>query len=63
MLLAALFEAGASWVQLRTDVRNTRSAAAIRKLGAVEVGVRQDSRVRRDGSLRRSVFFRIARPE
>jgi RimJ/RimL family protein N-acetyltransferase len=63
LLTAALFEAGAEWVQFRTDERNHRSAAALRKLGARELGVRQDTLVRRDGTVRRSIFFRLERPE
>jgi N-acetyltransferase len=52
-----------SGVQLRTDERNGRSAAAIRKLGAIDLGIRQEQHVRRDGSRRRSRIFRIDRPE
>jgi RimJ/RimL family protein N-acetyltransferase len=59
LLLDVIFRSGARWVQLRTDERNGRSAAAIRKLGARELGVRQDHYVRRDGSQRRSRFFRL----
>ncbi|WP_446222003.1 GNAT family N-acetyltransferase [Nocardia sp. IBHARD005] len=59
MLVRELFEMGAQWISLRTDERNSRSAAAIRKLGALDLGVRQDTVVRRDGSLRRSRFFRL----
>lgn len=62
LLTAALFAAGSSWVQFRTDERNARSAAAIRKLGAMDLGVRQDARVRRDGSIRASAFFRLNAP-
>ncbi|HTW16826.1 MAG TPA: GNAT family protein [Nocardioides sp.] len=62
LLLAALFSHGARWVQLRTDERNERSAAAIRKLGARDLGTHQDVRVRRDGTQRRSLLFRIDRP-
>lgn len=62
LLLTALFIQGAQWVQLRTDERNERSAAAIRKLGARDLGTHQDDRVRRDGTQRRSLLFRIDRP-
>jgi N-acetyltransferase len=62
LLLAVLFDNGAQWVQLRTDERNGRSAAAISKLGATDLGVRDEDHVRRDGSLRRSRMFRIERP-
>lgn len=59
LLTDALFAAGCTWVQFRTDERNHRSAAAIRRLGAVELGVRPDTLVRRDGSRRASAFFRL----
>jgi RimJ/RimL family protein N-acetyltransferase len=62
MLVREVFGLGAAWIRLRTDERNGRSAAAIRKLGAVELGVRQDDLVRRDGSVRRSRFFRLDAP-
>jgi RimJ/RimL family protein N-acetyltransferase len=59
LLLEVTFRNGAQWVQLRTDERNARSAAAIRKLGARDLGVRPDHHVRRDGSQRLSRFFRL----
>jgi RimJ/RimL family protein N-acetyltransferase len=62
LLLAVIFRHGAQWVQLRTDERNARSAAAIRKLGATELGMRQESHVRRDGTRRQSLVFRLDRP-
>jgi len=62
LLLAVIFHHGAQWVQLRTDERNLRSAAAIRKLGATDLGIRQEHFVRRDGTPRRSRIFRINRP-
>ena len=62
LLLAVLFRHGAQWVQLRTDERNGRSAAAIRKLGATDLGIRQEPLVRRDGTRRRSRIFRLGRP-
>lgn len=62
VLFAALFAQGARWIQLRTDERNERSAAAIRKLGASDLGTHQDDRVRRDGTRRRSRLFRVDRP-
>jgi RimJ/RimL family protein N-acetyltransferase len=63
LLLAVIFRHGALWVQLQTDERNGRSAAAIRKLGAAEVGIRSEHLVRRDGTRRRSRIFRLTRPE
>ncbi|MCW2931272.1 MAG: hypothetical protein JWM19_2234 [Actinomycetia bacterium] len=62
LLLAVLFRHGAHWVQLRTDERNGRSAAAIRKLGATDLGIREEQFVRRDGTRRQSRIFRIGRP-
>jgi RimJ/RimL family protein N-acetyltransferase len=63
LLLAILFQHGAQWVQLRTDERNVRSAAAIRKLGATDLGLRQEDLVRRDGTRRTSWIFRLDRDE
>jgi RimJ/RimL family protein N-acetyltransferase len=62
LLFPVVFAHGAQWIQLRTDERNERSAAAIRKLGATDLGVHQDNLVRRDGTRRRSRFFRLNRP-
>lgn len=62
LLLAVIFRHGAEWVQLRTDERNGRSAAAIQKLAATELGSRNEHIVRRDGTRRRSRIFRIERP-
>ena len=62
LLLSVIFRHGAEWVQLQTDERNGRSAAAIRKLGATDLGLRQEHFVRRDGTHRRSRIFRLARP-
>ena len=59
LLIELAFAQGAEWIQFRTDERNGRSAAAIKKLGAEDLGVRQDTLVRRDGSVRRSWFFRL----
>jgi RimJ/RimL family protein N-acetyltransferase len=62
LVLAVIFGHGAEWVQLRTDARNGRSAAAIQKLGARELGTCLEHVVRRDGTTRRSRIFRIERP-
>jgi RimJ/RimL family protein N-acetyltransferase len=62
LLLAVIFRHGAQWVQLQTDERNGRSAAAIRKLGATELGIRSEHLIRRDGTRRRSRVFRLDRP-
>ena len=62
LLLAEIFRHGAQWVQLRTDERNGRSAAAIRKLGATDLGLREEHLIRRDGTRRQSRIFRLERP-
>jgi N-acetyltransferase len=63
LLFDVIFRHGAEWIQLRTDERNGRSAAAIRKLGATDLGVRQDHRARRDGTLRQSRVFHFSRTQ
>lgn len=63
LLLAVIFRQGAQWVQLRTDERNGRSAAAIRKLGATDLGIRQEHLVRRDGTRPANRIFRLDQPE
>lgn len=62
LLFDALFVRGAQWIQLRTDERNGRSAAAIAKLGTRDLGTHPDTRVRRDGTRRRSRIFRVDPP-
>lgn len=61
LLFDAIFGHGAEWIRLRTDERNGRSAAAIRKLGATDLGVQPDHRIRRDGTRRQSLMFRLDR--
>ena len=62
LLLAVIFRHGAQRVQLRTDERNGRSAAAIRKLGATDLGIRKENLVRQDGTRRQSRIFRLDPP-
>ena len=50
-------------VELKTDNRNLRSQAAIAKLGAIREGVFRAHMIRRDGSLRDSVYFSVVREE
>lgn len=50
-------------IQLKTDIRNTRSQAAITKLGAVREGVLRQHMRRPDGSLRDTVMFSIVADE
>jgi RimJ/RimL family protein N-acetyltransferase len=63
-LLRYAFESlGFNRVELKTDSRNLRSQAAIAKLGATREGVFRAHMVRRDGTLRDSVYFSIVRDE
>lgn len=60
LLLSHAFEKlGANRVQLCTDLRNTRSQAAIAKLGAVREGVLRSHKVVQEGRVRDSVLFSI----
>ena len=54
------FEAlGANRVALKTDIRNTRSQAAIARLGAKREGVLRHQYVRPDGTLRDTVMYSV----
>jgi N-acetyltransferase len=57
MLTRAFSELGAERVVWHTDVRNTRSQAAIERLGATREGVLRHHRIRRDGSWRDTVQY------
>lgn len=60
LLLAHCFEdCGYGRVKIQTDVLNTRSQAAIAKLGARREGVTRRDMKREDGSFRDSVVFSI----
>ncbi len=63
LLRHAFEEWGAIRVQLKTDLKNVRSQAAIKKLGAKEEGILRSHRFRRDGTIRDSVIFSIIREE
>jgi len=54
---------GCNRVELKTDILNLRSQAAIAALGAAREGVFRAHMVRRDGTLRDSVYFSVVRPE
>jgi RimJ/RimL family protein N-acetyltransferase len=63
-LLRYAFESlGFNRVELKTDSRNLRSQGAIAKLGAIREGVFRAHMVRRDGTLRDSVYFSIVSDE
>ena len=59
LMLQYAFLRGARRVELLTDLRNTRSQAAIAKLGAIREGVLRRDRVTWTGHVRDSVLFAI----
>ncbi|SDJ18473.1 Protein N-acetyltransferase, RimJ/RimL family [Frankineae bacterium MT45] len=59
MLSHAFVGLGAARVVFHTDIFNTRSQAAIERLGAVKEGVIRKHRIRLDGSWRDSVQYSI----
>ena len=60
LLLRHAFEVwGCIRVQLKTDARNTRSQAAIERIGAVKEGVLRNHMIRPDGTVRDSVMYSI----
>ncbi|MBK5307856.1 MAG: GNAT family N-acetyltransferase [Frankiaceae bacterium] len=63
LLRHAFEELGAARVFLKTDGLNTRSQAAIRKLGAQYDGTLRHHRLRADGSVRDSAYFSILASE
>lgn len=63
MLRHCFEDVGYGRVKIQTDVRNTRSAAAIARLGAVREGVARREQRRDDGTFRDSVVFSILREE
>lgn len=64
LLLGHAFDTlGFGRVQLKTDVRNTRSQDAIARLGAVREGLLRRYQRRRDGSVRDTVLFSITDDE
>ena len=64
LLMTHCFEdCGYGRVKIQTDVLNTRSAAAIAKLGAHREGVTRRDMKREDGSFRDSVVFSVLRDE
>ena len=55
----AFEEAGFTRVQLKTDIRNLRSQAAIERLGAHREGVLRCYQRRQDGTLRDTVMYSV----
>ena len=63
MMLARAFDCGIRRVEFRVDVRNTRSQAAMKKLGAVREGVMRADRITWTGHVRDTVLFAILKDE
>ncbi len=63
MMLARAFDAGIRRVEFRVDARNTRSQAAMTKLGAVREGLLRADRITWNGHVRDTVLFSILRDE
>ena len=63
MMLAQAFDCGIRRVEFRVDRRNTRSQAAIKKIGAVREGIMRADRITWTGHVRDTVLFAILREE
>src|SRR6476659_5833408 len=63
MMIARAFEAGIRRVEFRVDIRNQRSQAAMKKLGAVREGVLRADRITWTGQVRDTVLFAILKHE
>ena len=63
MMLARAFASGIRRVEFRIDARNTRSQAAMAKLGAVREGVMRKDRTTWTGHRRDTVLFSILKDE
>ncbi len=63
LLRHAFEELSAVRVQLKTDLRNTQSQAAIERLGAVREGVLRKHIIVRDGFVRDSVLYSVVAEE
>lgn len=63
LLMGCAFDRGFGRVQLKTDVLNVRSQAAIERLGAVTEGVLRRYQRRADDSMRDTVMFSVIAEE
>ena len=63
MMIARAFDAGIRRIEFRVDIRNARSQAAMKKLGAVREGVLRADRMTWTGHVRNTVLFAILRHE
>ena len=63
MMLARAFASGMRRVEFRVDIRNQRSQAAMKKLGAVREGVLRADCITWNGHVRDTVLFAILKDE
>ena len=63
MMLERAFDSGIRRVEFRVDIRNDRSQAAMKKLGAVREGVLRADRITWNGHVRDTVLFAILKDE
>ena len=63
MMLQRAFDSGIRRIEFRVDVRNARSQAAMKKLGAVREGVMRADRITWTGHVRDTVLFSILKDE
>ena len=63
MMLTRAFDCGIRRVEFRVDIRNQRSQAAMKKLGAVREGVLRADRITWTGHVRDTVLFAILKDE
>ena len=63
LMIEHAFACGVDRIELRVDVRNSRSLAAVAKLGAIREGVLRRDRICWTGHVRDTVVFSILRDE
>jgi RimJ/RimL family protein N-acetyltransferase len=63
MMMGRAFECGIRRIEFRVDLRNERSQAAMKKLGAVREGVLRADRITWTGHVRDTVLFAILKDE
>jgi RimJ/RimL family protein N-acetyltransferase len=63
MMIERAFDCGIRRVEFRVDVRNARSQAAMKKLGAVREGVLRADRITWNGHVRDTALFSILKDE
>ena len=63
MMIGRAFACGIRRIEFRVDVRNARSQAAMKKLGAVREGILRSDRITWTGHVRDTVLFSILKDE